>query len=58
MRVKLADVADNLSPSRVAALPEELGYLVDRYERAKKILIKAVGPDVAGDVVWGEIEDP
>lgn len=58
MRVKLADVADNLAPSRVAALPEELQYLVDRYERARKILIKAVGPDVAGDVVWGEIEDP
>ncbi|NIO15388.1 MAG: HD domain-containing protein [Deltaproteobacteria bacterium] len=58
MRVKLADIADNLSPSRVAVLPEEARYLVGRYEKAKEKLIAAAGPAAAGGIIWGELEKP
>lgn len=37
-RVKLADIADNLDPVRVAALPEESRSLSHRYRRARAIL--------------------
>lgn len=38
-QVKLADVEDNLDPDRVAALPEENRSLLDRYQKARAILL-------------------
>ena len=38
--VKLADLEDNLDPSRVAALPEENRSLAARYRKAQAILRK------------------
>lgn len=58
MMVKLADIADNLAPSRVATLPEDSRYLVGRYEKARDILVKALGPERAGTIVWGELKGP
>lgn len=38
--VKLADLADNLDPHRIAALPEEDRTLADRYRKARAILME------------------
>lgn len=55
MKVKLADIADNMAPSRVAILPGELTYLVGRYGKAKKILAAALGEEVSGEIIWGDM---
>lgn len=42
-RVKLADLADNLDPDRLAALPDSHRSLADRYRKAREILLAADG---------------
>lgn len=42
-RVKLADLADNLDPDRLGALPEAHRSLADRYRKARQILLAAEG---------------
>ena len=37
-RVKLADIADNMRPERIACLPESEKSIVRRYEQAKAVL--------------------
>lgn len=57
MRVKLADVYDNMSPSRIATLPESEKGLLKRYERDSAMLRACLGGAdigiISGDLnVW------
>lgn len=40
IEVKLADIQDNMQPSRIACLPPEMQSIVHRYERAKAKLLR------------------
>lgn len=42
-RVKLADIADNLDPRRIEALPEGDRSLAGRYRKARDVLLAAEG---------------
>lgn len=50
IRIKLADNADNSSPERIAALPESERGILDRYHRARKILLSGLEKATASPV--------